>query len=62
MNKKSLSWNRDDVNQLETMFLRNLPIDIREQAAVERRRRQEKERLLRFFNVKYRTIGVSVPI
>ncbi|CAF1098143.1 unnamed protein product [Adineta ricciae] len=41
------------------MFLRNLPIDIREQAAVERRRRQEKERLSRIFNVKYRTIGVD---
>lgn len=37
------------------MFLLNL----QEQAAIERRRREEKERLTRIFNVKYRTIGVS---
>jgi hypothetical protein len=40
------------------MFLLNLPINIKEQAAIERRRREEKERLSRIFNVKYRTIGV----
>ncbi len=42
------------------MFLLNLPIDIKEQAAIERRRREEKERLSRIFNVKYRTIGVKL--
>lgn len=42
------------------MFLLNLPINVREQAAIERRRRQERERVSRIFNVKYRTIGVSV--
>ena len=41
------------------MFLLNLPVDTREQAAIERRRREEKERLSRIFNVKYRTIGVD---
>ena len=30
-----------------------------EQAAIERRRREEKQRLARLFNVKYRTIGVG---
>jgi len=41
------------------MFLFNLPINLKEQAAIERRRREEKERLSRIFNDKYRTIGVS---
>ena len=41
------------------MFLLNLPVNTREQAAIERRRREEKERLSRIFNVKYRTIGVD---
>ena len=40
------------------MFLLNLPVDVKEQAAIERRRREEKERLSRIFNDKYRTIGV----
>jgi len=42
------------------MFLLNLPIDTKEQSAIERRRREEKERLSRIFNVKYRTIGVKL--
>ncbi|CAF3808911.1 unnamed protein product [Adineta steineri] len=41
------------------MFLLNLPINIKEQAAIERRRHQEKERLSRIFNDKYRTIGID---
>jgi hypothetical protein len=41
------------------MFLLNLPINFKEQAAIERRRREEQERLTRIFNVKYRTIGVG---
>ncbi len=41
------------------MFLLNLPINLKEQAAIERRRREENERLSRIFNVKYRTIGVG---
>lgn len=41
------------------MFLLNLPNNLHEQAAIERRRREEKERLARIFNVKYRTIGVG---
>ena len=41
------------------MFLLNLPVNVREQAAIERRRREEKERSSRIFNVKYRTLGVD---
>lgn len=41
------------------MFLLNLPINVKEQAAIERRRSEEQKRLARIFNVKYRTIGVS---
>ncbi|CAF0810428.1 unnamed protein product [Rotaria sordida] len=41
------------------MFLLNLPINIKEQAAIERRRSEEKKRLSRIFNVKYRTIGID---
>ena len=41
------------------MFLLNLSNNLHEQAAIERRRREEKERLARIFNVKYRTIGVG---
>jgi hypothetical protein len=43
------------------MFL-NLPLNLKEQAAIERRRREEKERLSRIFNDKYRTIGVGSTI
>ena len=41
------------------MFLLNLPINIKEQAAVERRQYEENQRLARIFDEKYRTIGVS---
>ncbi|CAF3367961.1 unnamed protein product [Rotaria sp. Silwood1] len=41
------------------MFLLNLPINLKEQAAIERRRSEEKKRLSRIFNVKYRTIGID---
>ncbi len=41
------------------MFLLNLPVNTKELAAIERRRRAETERLSRIFNVKYRTIGVG---
>ena len=40
------------------MFLVNLPLNLKEQAAIERRRREEQERISRIFNEKYRTIGV----
>lgn len=40
------------------MFLVNLPMNLKEQAAIERRRREEQDRLSRIFNEKYRTIGV----
>ncbi|CAF4310561.1 unnamed protein product, partial [Rotaria magnacalcarata] len=36
-----------------------LPINIKEQAAIERRRSEEQKRLSRIFNVKYRTIGID---
>ncbi|CAF1074456.1 unnamed protein product [Didymodactylos carnosus] len=41
------------------MFLLNLPSNPKELAAIERRRRNEKERQARIFNVKYRTIGID---
>lgn len=40
------------------MFLINLPLNLKEKAAIERRRREEQERISRIFNEKYRTIGV----
>ena len=42
------------------MFLVNLPVNLKEQAAIERRRREEQARLSRIFNEKYRTIGVRL--
>ena len=41
------------------MFKLNLPADLKEQAAIERRRRLEKERQSRIFNNKYRQIGID---
>ena len=41
------------------MYKLDLPVDLREQAAIERRRRLEKERQGRIFNNKHRIIGVS---
>jgi hypothetical protein len=41
------------------MYKLDLPIDLAEQAAVERRRRLEKERQSRIFNNKHRLIGVD---
>ena len=41
------------------MYKLDLPVDLREQAAIERRRRLEKERQGRIFNNKHRLIGVS---
>ena len=40
------------------MYKLDLPIDLKEQAAIERRRRLEKERQSRIFNNRYRLIGV----
>jgi hypothetical protein len=41
------------------MYKLDLPIDLREQSAIERRRRLEKERQARIFNNKHRLIGVD---
>lgn len=41
------------------MYKLDLPIDLNEQAAVERRRRLEKERQSRIFNNKHRLIGID---
>ena len=40
------------------MYKLDLPIDLQEQAVIERRRRAEKERQGRVFNAKNRQIGV----
>ncbi len=40
------------------MYKLDLPIDIKEKAAIERRRRAEKERQGRIFNARVRQIGV----
>ena len=40
------------------MYKLDLPIDIKEKAAIERRRRAEKERQGRIFNSRNRQIGV----
>lgn len=40
------------------MYKLDLPIDIKEKAAIERRRRAEKERQGRIFNSRDRQIGV----
>jgi hypothetical protein len=42
------------------MYKLDLPVDMREQAAIERRRRLEKERQARIFNNKHRLIGVDL--
>jgi hypothetical protein len=41
------------------MYKLDLPIDLKEQAAIERRRRLEKERQAKIFNNKHRLIGVD---
>lgn len=41
------------------MYKLDLPIDFKEQAAIERRRRLEKERQGRIFNNKFRQIGID---
>lgn len=41
------------------MYKLDLPIDLKEKAAIERRRQLEKERQSRIFNNKQRLIGVS---
>lgn len=41
------------------MYKLDLPIDFKEQAAIERRRRLEKERQGRIFNNKHRLIGID---
>lgn len=41
------------------MYKLDLPIDLSEKAAIERRRRLEKERQSRIFNNKHRLIGVD---
>ena len=41
------------------MYKLDLPIDLKEKAAIERRRQLEKERQARIFNNKQRLIGVS---
>merc|ERR1719515_511497 len=42
------------------MYKLDLPLDQKEQAAIERRRNQELARQSRIFNAKVRTIGVDV--
>ncbi|XP_022104047.1 RIB43A-like with coiled-coils protein 2 [Acanthaster planci] len=42
------------------MYKLDLPIDLKEAAAIERRRNQELERQNRIFNAKVRTIGIDV--
>ena len=44
------------------MYKLDLPIDIKEKAAIERRRQLEKERQARIFNNKHRLIGVCICI
>lgn len=44
------------------MYKLDLPIDIKEKAAIERRRRAEKERQGRIFNSRNRQIGVGNSI
>lgn len=41
------------------MYKLDLPVDLAEQAAIERRRRLEKERASRIFNNKHRLIGID---
>jgi hypothetical protein len=41
------------------MYKLDIPLDLKEKAAVERRRRAEQERQGRVFNSKYRQTGVS---
>ena len=40
------------------MYKLDLPVDMKESAAIERRRQRELERQSRIFNAKVRTIGV----
>jgi hypothetical protein len=40
------------------MYKLDIPLDLKEKAAIERRRRAEKERQGRVFNSKYRQTGV----
>jgi hypothetical protein len=40
------------------MYKLDIPLDLKEKAAIERRRRAEKERQGRIFNSKYRQTGV----
>lgn len=41
------------------MYKLDLPLDLKENAAIERRRNQEAQRQSRIFNARVRTIGVS---
>jgi len=43
---------------LFNMYKLDIPLDLKEKAAIERRRRAEKERQGRVFNSKYRQTGV----
>ncbi|KAM3912282.1 RIB43A-like with coiled-coils protein 1 [Leptodactylus fuscus] len=42
------------------MYKLDLPVDLKEVAAIERRRNREQQRQSRIFNAKFRTIGVDV--
>ncbi len=42
------------------MYKLDIPLDLKEKAAIERRRRAEKERQGRVFNAKYRQTGVRI--
>lgn len=44
------------------MYKLDLPIDMKETAATERRRNREMQRQSRIFNARVRTIGVSVLV
>lgn len=50
------------VEQRLNMYKLDIPLDLKEQAAVERRRRAEQERQGRVFNSRYRQIGVCIHI
>jgi len=53
------------VERSSGMYKVDIPLDLKDKAAIERRRREEQQRQGRVFNSKYRQIGVgfllSVP-
>ena len=51
-------WDKN--KERETMYKLDVQVDLREAAALERRRNMERQRQSRIFNARERTIGVSV--